>query len=184
MKLKKPSFKIRGKKNQKEEIIEIAEEPKLTVETTPVEVENDPIIEDREDADETNATPSPSASVEEETNEMDDEERSPPDDDEAVVMASDDDEAVVKAADDDSAMTDLSTVKEEPSNEETEENAAEEIAEEAAPPAEKEQDECASFTQMMDREDLTLDASTISTLHETGYTKLVHAPAFCGCFGG
>ena len=120
---------------------------------------------------------------------MDDEERSPLDDDEAVVIAADDDEAVVKAADDDSAMTDLSTVEEDPSKDETEEEAAEDIAEEAAPPAEKEQDECASFTHTMDREDLTQDASTISTLHETGYnqemgcTSPVHAAAFCGCFG-
>mmetsp|Transcript_27958 Transcript_27958/g.50585 ORF Transcript_27958/g.50585 Transcript_27958/m.50585 type:complete len:188 (-) Transcript_27958:182-745(-) len=180
MKLRKPTFKILGKKGaSKEEIIEIADEPKPTVEITPVE--NDPIMEDREDADESNATPSPAASVEEEKSEVDDEERSPPDEDDEEEMP------VVKAGDDDSVMTEanegddaLSTVKEEPSKEEAEAKAAEETA----PPAEfpVEEEESGSLAQTMD-EDLTLDATEASTLHETGCTTPVHAPAFCGCFG-
>lgn len=182
--MKKPSFL--GKKSPKKEKhqVEMDVEPAApTVEITPVE--NDPIMEDREDAAEKTSTHySPVASIEEERKQMDDiEERSPPAEEEAE--EEEEELGVVKAADDESVMTEaneaddaLSTVKEEPSKEEAEEKAAEE----PAPVAEKEP-EGASVTHTMDDEDLTLDATATSTVHEpVGCTTPAHTPAFCGCF--
>mmetsp|Transcript_29352 Transcript_29352/g.62366 ORF Transcript_29352/g.62366 Transcript_29352/m.62366 type:complete len:156 (+) Transcript_29352:115-582(+) len=149
MKLKKPTFKILGKKHKKEEST-ITVEP--TIERTPVE--NDPIMEDREDADNV-------AQMEEERHPTNDE-RSPPADDGSVLTEVNDD---------------LSTVKEEPSKEEAEEDAAQESA-----PHAREQD-TPSFVEKdtspsMD-ESLTLDAAITGP----GDLSPVHTPAFCGCFG-
>lgn len=201
MKMKAASpFKRRGSKRdkvemgKKEEPVEAVETVKVNeeanVETTPVDI--DPIMEDREDAEETNANPS--RSVEEERNEVDDDERSPPDDDE--VDPEPEPEAPPEPAamkmDDESVMTEanapvdetLSTVKEEPSKEEEEET-EEKVAEEPAPADEKQQGDSGSMTQTLeldDDEDITMDA-TATTMQETGCVTPVHAPAFCGCSG-
>jgi len=173
MKLKKPNFL--GKKSPKKKD-EIDDEPSTpTVEITLVE--NDPIMEDREDAAEETST----ASVEEDRNHLDDnEERSPPteevvEEEESEVIKTTEDESVITETND--ADDALSTVKEEPSKEEAEEKATEE----PTLAAEKEQ-EGASLEHTMDDEDLTLDATATSTIHDAGCTTPVHTSAFCGCF--
>merc|ERR1712194_450636 len=151
-----------------------AEKPAApTIEMNPVE--NDPIMEDREDtAEETSAAHSPAVSGEQgRKNEDDDEERSPPTEEE--VGDEDEDLEPVKAADKESVVTEaneaddaLSTVKEEPSKEEAEDKATEERAPTAG-----------SGEHTTDGEDLTLDA-TATTVHEGGCTTPVHASPFCG----
>ena len=123
--MKKLSFKInRGKKEKKDETLEIDEEP--CVEIAPAE--SDPIMEDWEDAEETNATASPAASVEEERNKMDDDGGSPPEDHEAEVKPADDDSVMTEANANEAVEDTLPTVKGEPSKEEAEEISAEEVA--------------------------------------------------------
>mmetsp|Transcript_26807 Transcript_26807/g.57007 ORF Transcript_26807/g.57007 Transcript_26807/m.57007 type:complete len:237 (+) Transcript_26807:105-815(+) len=179
MKIRTPSFRRKTKKErvEKEETVEADELP--TVQITPVE--NDPIMEDREDAEETNAAPAPSLSAEEER-QVEDDERSPPADDEAepepeaeAEVEPEAEEPALKGIDDDSVMTEakeavddaLSTVKEEPSKEEAEEKAAEE----SAPPAEKDQEDSATLDHTLDDEDgedLTMEDATATTFNDTG----------------
>lgn len=161
MKLKKPNFL--GKQKPTKEHCEIDQEPSAPTKEKS-HVEYDPIMEDREDA----ATSA--LYVEEDRKHMDDnEERSPPAE-----------EAVEENAEDDSVFTEtndaddvLSTVKEEPSKEE---------AEDLAPTTDREQVEGASLEQTIDGEDLTLDATATSTVHDAGCTTPAHTSAFCGCF--
>lgn len=177
MKLKKPNFL--GKKSPKKETYEIDQEPSAPTKEKKA-LENDPIMEDREDA----AEGTSAESVEEDRKHLDDnEERSPPAED--VVEEDEDEESELAKTEDDSVMTEnndaddaLSTVKEEPSREEAEEK----TAEEPAPTAEKEQEEGVSLEQTMDDEDFTLDATATSTVHDAGCTTPAHTSAFCGCF--
>lgn len=188
MKIRTPSFKLRKNKSKKIDMLDEEVDVEPTVEITPVE--SDPIMEDREDTEETNVAPSRSAG--EEITETTDDERSPPDEAEAepepeaeekveekVAEAEPEAELEVepaaKAAEDESVVAEaeatgddaLSTVKEEPSKEEAEEKSAEEVV---APPAEKEPEARTTPTQTTeedDDEDITLDA-TATTVNESG----------------
>lgn len=202
MKTKVSSFKIhRNKKAEKLEKNENAIEEDAAREIKPTS--SDPIMEDREDAEEMNVVASRSA--EEERIQMEVDERSPPGDDEAEPEAEAeaepesetereaDAEADPAPKGDDSVMTEtnanaagddgLSTVNEEPSREEAEEKAVEETA----PLSEKKQEESGSVTQTMDDGDdgdRTMDQTANSTLPDTECVTPVNAPAFCGCFFG
>jgi len=203
MKTRVSSFKIH--RNKKADNLEKVEKNEDEIEEDAAReikpASSDPIMEDREDAEDTNAVASRSA--EEERIQMEDDERSPPGDDETEPEAEAEPEseterdADAKAdpapKDDDSVMTEtdanaagddgLSTVKEEPSLEEAEEKASEETG----PPAEKKQEESGSVTQTMDDgddEERTMDQTANSTLPDTGCVSPVHAPSFCGCFFG
>lgn len=188
MKIRTPSFKLRKNKSKKIDILDEEADSEPTVEITPVE--SDPIMEDREDAEETNVAPSRSNGGE--ITETTDDERSPPDDTEAEpepeaeekaaeavaeLGAKPKAESTAKAAEDESVVTDaeaeatgddaLSTVKEEPSKEEDEEKSAGEVA---TPPSEKEPEARATPTQTMeedDDKDITLDA-TDTSVNESG----------------
>lgn len=153
-----------------------------TVEIKPVE--SDPIMEDREDVEQTNGPPSRSNVGE--ITETTDDERSPPVDAEAESQpeaeekAAEPDmtaESTAKVAEDESVVTDveaeamegdaLSTVKEEPSKEEAEEKLAEEVA---APPDEKEPEARATPTQTTEDDcdkNINPDA-TATTVNESG----------------
>lgn len=160
MKLKKPNFNILKKNKKDKEESTIIVEP--TIERIPEAEENDPIMEDREDADETNVV-----AQEAERYTLDDDERSPPADDGSVLTETN------------ASKNDLSTVKEEPSKEEEAEEKAVLAEEEAAPTADEEDtlEDTPSYVEkkesMMD-ESLTLDAPYVSPTNN---------PAFCGfCF--
>lgn len=177
---KKPSFKILGKKAKKEEYKEentntITVEPTLvTVDPTPerTPVENDPIMEDREDKEEA------AAPIEEERYPMSDERSI---DDAAEDLA--EDESVLTEAN--AADDKLSTVKEEPSKEEAEEKASQESA-----PTAKAQEEAHIHSSMEEKDTApsmddtaTLDATDTTINLATGCPSPRYTPGFCGCFG-
>lgn len=139
---KKPS--IFGKKKAE------AQPAHPTVKITPVE--NDPIMEDRED--DVDAAPAPSTP----RSQPDEEERSPPAEEKADEMS---------VSTEEGGGDTLSTVKEEPSKEEAEEKLMEKEGSESV--------------EQQETEEFTLDA-TAATSNDAGCTTPANMPAFCGCF--
>lgn len=165
--IKKPSFpKFSPKKSKKasEGTITVEE----TIERTPMD--NDPIMEDREDA--------PVEQAESESSTLNeryqDDERSPVAD-ETTEKPADDEDSVMTEVKDANADDALSTVKEEPSKEEAE--AIEEEEEKSEHPISVIENNAASIDDT-----LTLDAT--ATVNDVGpeCTSPPAAPAFCGCF--
>jgi hypothetical protein len=147
-------FHIRGKKDKA-----IASEPEPAVEEE-VQIDSDPIMEEREDANESDGVPS------EESRGSD--ERSPPaaESQEAEQKVVDSSEPTDNA--NDAGKVSPPTVVEEP------------VKEEASDVAKPADDVPKDIAQSLD-EDMTLDADATSFQDEGCHTP-ANTPAFCGCF--
>mmetsp|Transcript_38617 Transcript_38617/g.65967 ORF Transcript_38617/g.65967 Transcript_38617/m.65967 type:complete len:194 (-) Transcript_38617:207-788(-) len=177
MKLRKITSFKRTKKGV--DPVDVEEEPVPQISSAG----SDPIMEEREDAE--NSTPSPAASAEEPNNEnVEDDERTPPEEGRTSPMELD---SAIKAGDDGSVMTEkdeneggddvLSTVKEEPSKEEAEEKA---VAD-GVPSTIKEHDESLAQTN---EEDVTIDTNPteMPDISAACNSPTQAQAAFCGCF--